>query len=85
LGVVGVEVVATETRILVAPPVPVLLSVRVCDPLVVPVTTLPKFSDPAETLRTGVLAAATNSTAPASTALFVFLGVPKKSFAGAAV
>ena len=54
-----------------------MFRVRVCDALVVPSGTLPNANGPPVTLRSGVFGAATNSTAPASTELFVFLALPK--------
>ena len=59
--------------------------VKVCDALVVPSGTLPNASGPPVTLRSGVLGAARNSTAPASTDPFVFLALPKKSRPGASL
>ncbi len=72
----------TPIVIPVAPRVPVLLNVRF-SVLVCPVATLPNASGLGETLSTAA-GVATNSTAPASTALFVFRFLPKKSCEGAA-
>src|SRR3954467_14501568 len=80
-GVVGVEVVTTLTVIPVTVAAVLLLRVTVCAGLVELTGTLPNDTDVGETLT--VPAAATNSTAPASTLLLVFLGLPKKSVAGA--
>jgi len=66
--------------------VPLLVTVKVLAPLGVPIAWLPKANAFGVTVAVAVLppAPAPNSTAPTSTALFVFLKVPKKSVAGAA-
>jgi len=74
----------TATLMPVRPAPPVLCRVRFWDALVAPTTTFPKASDVGVTLATATEVPA-NSTAPASTALFVFLGFSKKSFGGAAL
>jgi hypothetical protein len=58
------------------PRVPVLCRVRDCAALVAPAITLPNANGPPVTLPSAVFAGATNSTAPASTALSVFRRVP---------
>jgi hypothetical protein len=62
---------------------PVFCSVTVFAALVEPVATFPKASVVGVTLATAGPAGPVNSTAPTSTALFVFLGLSKKSLAGA--
>src|ERR1035441_2708088 len=66
-----------------APAVPVLCSVRFCAALVVEAGAL-NVSEVGATFKNASAGPATNSTAPASTALLVFLAIPKKSNAGAA-
>jgi hypothetical protein len=56
---------------------PVLLRVSVWAALVVPIVTSPKDSGPPVMLATAGPALPVNSTAPASTALLPFLGLPK--------
>ena len=56
---------------------PVLLRVRVWAALVVPMVTLLKVSGPPVMLATAGPVGAVNSTAPTSTALLFFLGLPK--------
>jgi hypothetical protein len=73
----------TATEIPVAPAVPVLDSVSCCEALVLPSTVLGNVRDVGATLRIAITGA-WNSTAPASTALFAFLELPKKSKLGAA-
>ena|ERR1700756_3290345 len=73
----------TTTAMPVAPAPPVLVSVRFCTALVVPCTTPVKVSVVGVTV-SNATAGAWNSTAPASTARLVFLGLPKKSNDGAA-
>ena len=66
--------------------VPVLCRVRVCGALVVPTATPVNVKGPPVTLAMATeVPPPTNSTAPESTAPFVFLEVPKKSTAGASV
>ena len=73
-----------NTRVMpVTSPVPVLFNTSCMDALVAPGATLLKLSGPPLTLATGVFGGRTYSTAPMSTALLVFLVLPKKSNAGA--
>jgi hypothetical protein len=76
---------ATTMPIVVAPAVPVLLSVKFWVALVVPVGTLANARDVGDTLSVAVAVAPVNSTAPASTEPFAFRLVPKKSKVGASV
>jgi hypothetical protein len=71
------------TAMPVAPAPPVLCSVSAWVALVVPCTVLENVSEVGVTFRTAMLGT-WNSTAPASTELLVFLGLPKKSVEGAA-
>jgi hypothetical protein len=63
--------------------VPTLCNTSCCDGLVVPVATVPNDNGPPDRFAIAVAAPAINSTAPASTAPFVFRCVPKKSVFGA--
>ena len=66
----------TTTVIPVKVAVPVLCRVRVCAVLVVPTTSYRMRAGPPVTLAIAVVPPATNSTAPASTKLLVFLAFP---------
>src|SRR5256885_15018936 len=81
----GREKGAPPTTVNVPPakaPVPVLVTVTVRAELVVPVAQLPNANVLGETLALST-GGKLNFTAPASTKLFVFLWVPKKSRPGA--
>jgi hypothetical protein len=75
----------TTTLMPVKVAVPVLLRVRVCEALLVPVATFPKARDVGVTLTIGAAAGPVYSTAPMSTLRPCGLTVPKKSWFGAPV